>query len=216
MIKPKRGYPRAIHASKEVIVKFCENPKCGAKLDSLKARQGQKYCDRVCRWEHERMLAIERRPKDIRCAFCNKAIDPMRANPSHWAKSETHFCDGICADAHRRQSGHYTRAAKIGNAKVREYKEKHGQVHNYERRSAKVSENNKKAPPKSKHFVREGKVWGYDVKFYPHEDGQSYRVSVAELEELGVLYAKTVKEGLKLVREKILELRVKESSAQIS
>ena len=97
-----------------------------------------------------------------------------------------------------------------GNAAMQEYKEKHGQVNGYQDRAEATSNGNRERPPKAKHFVREGKCWGYGVKFYPHEDEQGYRISVPELEELGVLHAKTVKDGLKMVRERILEIRAEE------
>ncbi len=122
-----------------------------------------------------------------------------------------HFCDEICADGYHRQSGHYQEMSAKGNAAMQEYKAKHGQINGYQDRAEATSKGNREKPPKAKHFVREGKVWGYGVKFYPHEDGQSYRVSVPELEELGVLYSGTVKSGLKLVREKILEIRANEA-----
>lgn len=216
-IKPKRYSPRPLQQlrAKAVPDKYCENPKCGAKLDREKARKGYKYCDRTCRWEHDRVLALERRPKDVRCAFCGKEIDTMRANPSAWTKSEKHFCDDICTDGYRRQHGFYQQMSKKGNEKAKEYKEKHGQMLSYQDRAKAVSKNNRERPPKAKHFIREGRVWGYDVKFYPHEDGQSYRVSVPELdEEIGVLTASTKKAGLKLVRERILELRAEEAKGE--
>ncbi|OLB35948.1 MAG: hypothetical protein AUH05_13740 [Ktedonobacter sp. 13_2_20CM_53_11] len=92
------------------------------------------------------------------------------------------------------------------------YKEKHGQVHNRGERSEAVSRNNRERPPKAKHFVREGSVWGYDVKFYPDENDAGYRVSVPEIdEELGPMMAKTVKGGLRMIRERIDELRLQEA-----
>ena len=212
MIKPKRDYVRK--ASQEVAVKFCENPQCGAKLSKEKAREVYKHCDKVCLNEHRRIQAIERRPKQVLCSFCNKDLDTMRANPAYWQKTELHFCDEICVDGYRRQSGFYEEISAKGNAAMQEYKEKHGQVNGYEDRAEATSKGNRERPPKAKHFVREGKIWGYDVKFYPHEDGQGYRVSVPELEEIGVLYAGTVKGGLKLVREKILELRAEEAQGE--
>lgn len=217
-IKPKRGYPRKIHQSRsqDAPVKYCENPACGTKLVREKARCGYKYCDRTCRWEHERAKARERRPKDIRCSFCQKPIDTMRAKPSDWQRSERHFCDEICAVAYRRKSGQYTQMSKRGNAAMQAYKEKHGHIAGYEDRAKITSKGNKERPPKAKHFTREGRVWGYDVKFYPHEDGQGYRVSIPELPELEALYSKTVKEGLILVREEILEMRSKEARGEIA
>src|SRR2546421_453191 len=209
-IKPKKK-PHPRKASRETAVKFCENPQCGAKLLKEKAREGYKYCDKVCLYEHRRIQAIERRPKQVLCAFCSKPLDTIRSNPAVWQKSEQHFCDEICAVAYHRQSGQYKEMSKKGKVTAKEYREKHGQVHNHNERSAAVTKNNCERPPKAKHFVREGKVWGYDVRFYPHEDGTGYRISVPELEELGVLYSKTVKGGLKLVRERILELRAEEA-----
>ena len=207
-IKPKRGYVRK--ASSGVPAKYCENPQCGAKLSKEKARR-QKHCDRVCLNEHRRIQAIERRPAQVLCTFCSKPLDTMRAAPSSWAQSELHFCDDICVDGYRRQSGFYEEISAKGNAKAAEYKAKHGQVHNRSERSEAVSRNNRERPPKAKHFVREGMVWGYDVRFYPHEDGTGYRISVPELEELGVLYAGTVKGGLRMIRERIVELRLQEA-----
>jgi hypothetical protein len=124
------------------------------------------------------------------------------------------FCDEICTDGYRRQTGQYEEMSKRGNASMQAYKADHGKVHNHQKRSEVVSKNNKERPPKAKYFVRDGRVWGYDVKFYPHEDGDKYRVSVPELdEELGPMTAKTVKGGLKMVRERIVELRIEESRA---
>ena len=208
-IKPKRGYARAIHKNDKEVIRRCENPKCGVKLP----KRHKKYCDRVCRQVHDDILKQERRHQ-IFCAFCGNEIDTMRESPSYWERFERHFCDGICNDGYQRQSGHYQEMSKKGNASMQAYKADHGKVHNHKERSEVVSKNNREKPPKAKHFTREGRVWGYDVKFYPHEDGDKYRVSVPELdEELGILYAKTVKEGLKMVRERIVELRIEESRA---
>jgi hypothetical protein len=214
-IKPKKNYPRPVHlAAKESPAKYCENPQCGAKLPK-NTRKEQKYCDRACRDEHRRIQAIERRPKQVLCSFCQKPLDTMRASPSHWKKHTVNFCDEICADGYHRQTGYYQEISKKGREKAAEYKDKHGQVIGYEDRRDAVSENNKKAPPKAKHFIREGKVWGYSVKFYPDEDGNGYRVDVPELiDELGPMKAKTVKGGLKMVRERILELRAKEAKGE--
>lgn len=212
-IKPKRGY---IHrADHEKSARYCENPQCGAKLPK-NVRREQKYCDRACRDEHRRIQAIERRPKDLRCTFCQKPIDTMRANPAHWKKTELHFCDEICADGYHRQSGHYQRMSKIGNDKAAEYKASHGHVIAYEDRRDATSAGNREKPPKAKHFVRDGyRVWGYDVRFYPSENEGEYRISVPELdEELGPMHSKTVKGGLKAVREKILEIRTKEAKGE--
>ena len=208
-IKPKkRGHARAILVNGKETVRRCENPRCGAKLP----RQNKKYCDRVCRQAHDDILKQERRPKEVLCAFCGKVIDTMRAAPSYWETFERYFCDGICRDGYQRQSGQYQDMSRKGNEKAAEYRDMHSRVIGYEERAKAVSENNRERPPKAKHFVRQGRVWGYDVKFYPHEDGKGYRVSVPELdEELGILYAKTVKEGLKMVRERIVELRIEES-----
>src|SRR2546430_16375926 len=139
-IKPKRGYVRK--ASSGVPAKYCENPQCGAKLSKEKARR-QKHCDRVCLNEHRRIQAIERRPAQVLCTFCSKPLDTMRAAPSSWAQSELHFCDDICVDGYRRQSGFYEEISAQGNAKAAEYKAKHGQVHNRSERSEAVSRNNR-------------------------------------------------------------------------
>jgi len=213
LIKPKRGYARAVHlAGKEVPAKFCENPQCGAKLSREKAREGYKHCDRTCLSGHRRIQAVERRPKEVLCSFCQKPLDTMRAAPSYWTKTDLHFCDEICVDGYRRQHGHYEEMSKLGNEKAAKYKAKHGKNYNHDERSEAVSKNNREKPPKAKHFIREGyEAWGYDVRFYPHEDGQGYRVSVPELdEELGPMRSKTVKEGLRMVRERIVELRLQE------
>src|SRR2546423_5313857 len=210
-IKPKRGYVRKAN-SREVAVKFCENPQCGAKLSREKTKEGYKHCDKVCLYEHRRVQAIERRPKEVLCSFCSKPLDTMRAAPSSWAQSELHFCDDICVDGYRRQSGFYEEISAKGNATMQAYKEKHGQVHNRSERSEAVSRNNRERPPKAKHFVRDGSVWGYDVKFYPDENDAGYRVSVPEIdEELGPMMAKTVKGGLRMIRERIVELRLQEA-----
>jgi hypothetical protein len=216
MIKPKRGYPRPAHlVSKEVPVRYCENPSCKAKLSREKARKGYKYCDVPCRREHERVQALERRPKDLQCASCQRPLDPMRVTPSAWAKSEMHFCDEICAVAYHQKTGQYGEMSQKGNAKAKEYREKHGQVAGYEDRSKAVSKNNKKRPPKAKYFTREGRVWGYDVRFYPSENENEYRISIPELPEIEGLTASTKKAGLKLVRERILELRAEEAKGEI-
>src|SRR5712672_1797748 len=217
MIKPKRGYARTVHlASKESPAKFCENPQCGAKLSREAAREGYKHCDRTCLSEHRRIQAVERRPKDVRCSFCQKPLDTMRAAPSYWSSHELHFCDGICTDGYRRQSGHYAEMSKLGYEKAAEYKEKHGKVYSHEDRSEAVSRNKRGRPPKAKHFIREGyKAWGYDVRFYPDENDEGYRVSVPELdEELGTMKSKTVKGGLRMVRERIVELRIQEAKQE--
>src|SRR5579863_10189670 len=101
-IKPKRGYGRSVHKAqpRKVPGKFCENPKCGAKLSKDNARRGRKYCCRDCRWEHDRILALERRPKDVQCAFCNKPLNVMREVPSYWKKHTMNFCDEICTDGY--------------------------------------------------------------------------------------------------------------------
>jgi hypothetical protein len=218
MVKPKRGgYERTIHkAAKEIAVVKCANPQCDAKIAPSQVRKGRKYCDRVCQREHNDALKKERRPAEALCTHCGKAIDVMREKPAYWATHSQNFCDSICCDAYRRQTGWYKEIGRAGNAKAQEYKAKHGRVINHENRSRATSRSNREAPPKAKHFVRHGKAWGYDVVFSPHDDGQGYNVVVPELnEELGAaMYAKTVKEGLKLVREKVLELRAQENKGE--
>jgi hypothetical protein len=119
-----------------------------------------------------------------------------------------HFCDSVCVDAYRRENGTYDAMSAKGNAAVQEYKQKHGHVQNYKDRAAAVSKNNQESPPKAKYFTRKGKVWGYDVNFFPDEEDSGYRASVPELmEEIGVIRCKTVKEGLRLIRQKIIDLR---------
>jgi|ERR1041385_484286 hypothetical protein len=209
MIKPKRGYARTVHKAGKEVTRRCKNPGCGAKLP----RQNKKYCDRICRQAHDDILKQERRPEQAFCALCNKPLDMLRAPPSYWIKHAVSFCDEICADGYRRQSGQYEEMSRRGNAAMKEYKKEHGHVAAYKDRAEITSKGNKERPPKSKHFTREGRAWGYDVRFYPH-DGQGYRISVPELEELGVLFAKTKKEGLKLVRERVLELRTEEAKGE--
>lgn len=209
MIEPKK-YQRSL-ADEKLPNKRCENPMCGAKLPMKKAKRGAKYCDAKCRLEHQRILGMERRPAEIRCANCDAPLDPESRSPSDWERSERFFCNTICADEYRRKHGLYKAMSMQGNQEIKEYKEKHGRPHAYERRKQAVSENNKKAPPKAKHFDRQGKVWGYEVFF--KGTGEDYTITVPELPELGEMRSSTKKAGLLLVRQKILELRAAQRDA---
>ncbi len=203
MITPKRRYPRPIQRVHKPAPRYCANPKCGAKITK---RENRLYCDKTCRAEHEALLKLERRPKEVRCAFCTKPLDILSRGPREWRQTDRHFCDQICADAYRREHGHYQAASKRGIAAIQEYKKRHGRAQDAAERGARTSANNRKAPPKAKHFERHGRVWGYDVHFYPDETG--YRASVPELiDELGIIHCKTVKEGLRAIRQKIVAQR---------
>jgi hypothetical protein len=203
MLEPKKQ--RRSLADERLPKKFCENPMCGARLPMKKAKDGAKYCDTKCRIEHKRILGMEQRPAEIRCSNCDTLLDPMSRSPNEWERSDVHFCDSMCADEYRRKHGLYKAMSAKGNREVKEYKEKHGKVHSHEKRSKAVSENNIKAPPKAKYFDRQGKVWGYDVHFAG--TGTDYIVTVPELPDLGELRSATKKQGLLMVRQRILEIR---------
>jgi hypothetical protein len=209
MIEPKK-YQRSL-ADEKLPNKRCENPLCGAKLPLKKAKQGAKYCDTHCRLEHQRILGMESRPAEIHCANCDALLDPESRSPSDWERSERFFCNQMCADEYRRTHGIYKAMSQKGNQEIKEYRRKHGKPHAYAVRSRAVSENNRKRPPKAKYFDREGKVWGYDVLF--KGTGSDYVVTVPEVPELGELRSKTMKDGLRLVRQKMLELRAKQREA---
>jgi len=209
MIEPKK-YQRSL-ADEKLPIKRCENPMCDAKLPMKKARRGAKYCDVKCRLEHQRILGMERRPAGYRCANCDTPLDPESRSPSDWERSDTFFCDPICTDEYRRKHGLYKAMSAQGNKEIKEYKEKHGRPHAYTARSRAVSENNRKTPPKAKYFDRQGKVWGYEVFF--KGTGEDYIITVPEVPELGELRSSTKKAGLRLVRQKILELRAAQREA---
>ena len=200
MVGPKRSYTRSKR-------NFCKNPECGARLDA-----DRKYCDETCRSEASRLEKLARRPASVRCAFCNTELDVLSRTPADWKRSDLHFCDEICKVGHNNQTGFYERMADKGKAAIKEYKEKHNnKVHNYENRAKRVSENNIKAPPKAKHFERSGVVWGWDAIFTPNSTGDGYLASIPELAAyISPIPVKTKKEGLLKLREKFIELRLRE------
>jgi hypothetical protein len=205
MIQAKKVFHSRSLAKPVPLPRHCAQ--CGTKLTATQTRKGVQCCDMVCRKEYDEKLKRARRPQEVHCSYCEKPLDPLSRQPYQWKASDVHYCDMVCADAHRRATGAYAVMSAQGNQVMAAYKEKHGHVQGYEDRAAAVAKNNKVAPPKAKHFQRAGKVWGYDVNFFPNEDDDGYRASVPELPELGIVHCKTKKEGLRLIRAMIAHER---------
>lgn len=210
MVEPKK-IQRSL-ADKKLPRKRCENPMCEHWLPMRKVRAGAKYCDNICRNEHQHIQGLERRPAEVHCAFCDALIDTEKRGPSSLERGAVFFCDQICVDGYRRKNNEYKVMQRRGTIAVKEYKEKHGKAHAYEERAKAVSENNTKAPPKNKNFDRQGKVWGYDVQF--KGTGKDYIVTVPELPEIEEFHSKTMKAGLRSIREKIVEMRVEQRKTE--
>jgi hypothetical protein len=177
--------------------------RCNAKLSSNQIYRRISYCDEICKKEAIAERKKARRPEQIACSACKKPLDMLSREPYQWKRGKVFFCSEICADAYRRRTGQYQEMSERGKISIQGYKQKHGRIKSYENRAAAVAKNNREAPPKAKYFVRHGRVWGYGVTFYPHEDGSSYRASIAEFPEL-IVHCKTVKEGLRMFREKFI------------
>lgn len=195
----KKGYARAVFLAQPGEPKYCRN--CGKKIKRKKV-----YCDPDCQKEHTEKLKRERRPKDIKCAFCNTELDPMSRQPYSWRASELHFCDNVCVDAYRREHEVYKKISEKGNKSIKQHKETYGRPHNYENRSARTSENNKVAPPRSKVKRVGQRVWGYDVSIIPNAQASGYIGYIPDIPDI-IVEAKTAKEVLALLRLKFVESR---------
>jgi hypothetical protein len=202
VILPKKRGDSSKSKNMKTQGKDCAN--CGATLLLERRKVKAIYCDDVCRKQALKKRMEARRPTQFYCTSCGGKLDMLSRLPHEWAKKENHFCNSVCADAYRRATKQYQKMSQRGNASMLAYKEAHGHVKSYENRKEAVSENNRKAPPKAKYFQREGKVWGYTVKFFPNEDGDGYRASIAEFPDL-IVHCKTMKEGLRLFRQKFIE-----------
>lgn len=177
---------------------------CGAELSRERRKVKAIYCDEECRQVAAKKRMIARRPKQKFCTSCKKPLNMLSRLPHEWQKPGPFYCNEICVSAYRQTSGYFQNISALGNVAIENYQEKHGHVKNYEKRSAAVSANNQKAPPKAKHFVRHGRVWGYDATFYPDEKDDGYRATIAEFPDL-IIHCKTMKEGLQMFREKFIE-----------
>jgi hypothetical protein len=192
---------------------YCQNPTCGAKLP---AKANKKYCDKICLAEHNKILKAERRPKELHCSACGNEIDVLSREPNTLKGPGPFFCNQVCADRLRRETGAYKAMSEKGNQAIKDYKEKHGQLHNYKARAEAIAENNKKTPPKAKYFVRMGKVWGYDARAIPDEGGTGYRLMLTEYPEFGIVRAKTFKQCLALMRQRVIEMKDTEPTLEES
>lgn len=161
------------------------------------------FCDDGCRREYtaaqRRKAMLERRPKEVRCTYCEKPIDPLTKLPYELQKEHV-FCNMVCVDAYRLENGHYQRISQLGNQAIKSYQDQHGKVPHYKKRADAVSHNNLTAPPKAKYFERRGKVWGYEVVFAPNGSDDGYLATLPEMPDLGTFPCITVKEGLLTIR----------------
>lgn len=194
--------------------RYCNNPSCKLKLADDNRKE---YCDNDCQQKHRasirRQELLDRRPKDVMCANCQKPIDPLSKSP-YQLKLEKVFCDTICLDSYRINTGFYAEISVKGNKAIEDYKKQNGKVQYYANRAKAVSENNGKAPPKAKWFDRTGKIWGYDVVFAPNQTDDGYLASLPELPEMGIFLCSTVKSGLQAIRSAIRLQRSSQSEVK--
>jgi hypothetical protein len=202
---------RAKYSKPQGPVRKCENPLCGATLpahwQNNKKLAEQRHCDRKCLDEHHAIQARERRPKELFCTACGSPIDAMKRKIVSTQGKGPFFCDPICSDKYRRETGFYDEMSVKGKAATQEYQQKHGKMYNEEARAKKTSENNKKAPTRAKYFTRVGKIWGYEARGLPDEDNDGYRLIIVEYPQLGIVRAKTFKGCILLMRQRIVDAR---------